>query len=305
VDVGAWLRGLGLQQYEPIFRDNDIDGAVLPSLTAEDLTGLGIASVGHRRRLLAAIASLNARGKLPAIAPVPDGLSAAEAERRQLTVVFCDLVGSTALSSRLDPEDLREVIGAYHRCIGEVVGRFDGFIARYMGDGALIYFGYPQAGEDDAERAVRAGLALVAAVTVLRPHTAIELQCRVGVATGLSVVGDLIGSGAAREQAVIGETPNIAARLQALAEPNAVIIADSTRRQLGSLFELIDLGPQRLKGLADLQRAWLVSGASSVHSRYEALPSGETPFVGREEELDRLLRLWQQAKEGGGRVVLI
>jgi predicted ATPase/class 3 adenylate cyclase len=305
VDVAAWLRGLGLQQYEPIFRDNDIDGAVLPSLTAEDLTGLGIASVGHRRRLLAAIASLNARGKQPAIAPVPDGLSAAEAERRQLTVVFCDLVGSTALSSRLDPEDLREVIGAYHRCIGEVVGRFDGFIARYMGDGALIYFGYPQAGEDDAERAVRAGLALVAAVTVLRPHAAIELQCRVGVATGLSVVGDLIGSGAAREQAVIGETPNIAARLQALAEPNAVIIADSTRRQLGSLFELIDLGPQRLKGLADPQRAWLVSGASGVDSRYEALRSGETPFVGREEELDRLLRLWQQAKEGHGRVVLI
>jgi class 3 adenylate cyclase len=209
------------------------------------------------------------------------------------------------LSSRLDPEDLREVIGAYHRCIGEVVGRFDGFIARYMGDGALIYFGYPQAREDDAERAVRAGLALVAAITVLRPHAAIKLQCRLGVATGLSVVADLIGSGAAQEQAVIGETPNIAARLQALAEPNAVVIADGTRRQLGSLFELIDLGPQRLKGLAEPQRAWLVWGASSVHSRFEALRSGETRFVGREGELDRLLRLWQQAKDGGGRVVLI
>jgi class 3 adenylate cyclase len=190
VDIAAWLRGLGLQQYEPIFRDNDIDGAVLPSLTAEDLTGLGIASVGHRRRLLAAIASLNERNKQPAVAPVPDGPSASEAERRQLTVVFCDLVGSTALSSRLDPEDLREVIGAYHRCIGEVAARFDGFIARYMGDGALIYFGYPQAREDDAERAVRAGLALVAAITVLRPHAAIKLQCRVGVAgdSPLSVI---------------------------------------------------------------------------------------------------------------------
>jgi len=305
VDIAAWLRGLGLQQYEPIFRYNDIDGAVLPSLTAEDLTGLGIASVGHRRRLLAAIASLNERGKQPAIAPAPDGLSAAEAERRQLTVVFCDLVGSTALSSQLDPEDLREVIGAYHRCIREVVARFDGFIARYMGDGALVYFGYPQAREDDAERAVRAGLALVAAVTALRPHAAIRLQCRVGIATGLSVVGDLIGSGAAQEQAVIGEAPNVAARLQALAEPNAVVIADGTRRQLGSLFELIDLGPQQLRGLVEPQRAWLVSGASSVDSRFEALRSGETPFVGREEELDRLARLWQQAKDGSGRVVLI
>jgi class 3 adenylate cyclase/predicted ATPase len=305
VDIAAWLRGLGLQQYEPIFRYNDIDGAVLPSLTAEDLTGLGIASVGHRRRLLAAIASLKERGKQPAIKPAPDGLSAAEAERRQLTVVFCDLVGSTALSSQLDPEDLREVIGAYHRCIREVVARFDGFIARYMGDGALVYFGYPQAREDDAERAVRAGLALVAAVTALRPHAAIRLQCRVGIATGLSVVGDLIGSGAAQEQAVIGEAPNVAARLQALAEPNAVVIADGTRRQLGSLFEFIDLGPQQLRGLVEPQRAWLVSGASSVDSRFEALRSGETPFVGREEELDRLVRLWQQAKDGSGRVVLI
>src|SRR5262249_28613497 len=151
---------------------------------------------------------------------------------------------------------------------------------------ALIYFGYPQAREDDAERAVRAGLALITAVTELRPHAGIKLQCRVGVATGLSVVGDLIGSGAAQEQAVIGETPNIAARLQALAEPNAVVIADGTRRQLGSLFDLIDLGPQWLKGLVEPQRAWLVSGASTVHSRFEALRSGETQFVGREEELD-------------------
>jgi class 3 adenylate cyclase/predicted ATPase len=305
VDIATWLRGLGLQQYAPVFRDNDIDGAVLPSLTAEDLRDLGIASVGHRRRLLAAIASLNEDGKQAAIAPHQEGPSAAEAERRQLTVMFCDLVGSTALSSQLDPEDLREVIGTYHRCIDEIVGRFDGFIARYMGDGALIYFGYPQAREDDAERAVRAGLALAAAVTELRPHAAIELECRVGVATGLAVVGDLIGSGAAQEQAVIGETPNIAARLQALAEPNAVVIADGTRRQLGSLFELIDLGPQRLKGLVEPLRAWRVSGASSIHSRFEALRSGETRFVGRDDELDRLLRLWQQVTDGGGRVVLI
>ena len=197
MDVAAWLRGLGLQQYEPIFRDNDIDGAVLPSLTAEDLTGLGIASVGHRR-LLAAIASLNARGKQPAIAPVPDGLSAAEAERRQLTVVFCDLVGSTALSARLDPEDLREVIGAYHRCVANVVAGFDGFVSRYMGDGVLIYFGYPQAHEDDSERGVRAGLAVIEAIDRLDVKTG-KLQTRVGISTGLAVVGDLIGEGSAQE----------------------------------------------------------------------------------------------------------
>jgi class 3 adenylate cyclase len=225
VDVAAWLRGLGLHQYAPIFRDNDIDGAVLARLTAEDLRDLGIGSVGHRRRLLAAIASLNEHGGDRMFASAPDGPSVAEAERRQLTIVFCDLVGSTALSSRLDPEDLREVIGAYHRCMTEVLRRFNGFIARYMGDGALIYFGYPQAREDDAERAVSAALALVTAVSELRLHIAIKLQCRVGIATGLSVVGDLIGSGAAQERAVIGETPNVAARLQALAEPNSVVIA--------------------------------------------------------------------------------
>jgi class 3 adenylate cyclase/predicted ATPase len=305
LDIASWLHGLGLQQYERAFRDNAIDAAVLPQLTAEDLKDLGVDLVGHRRKLLAAIADLRRASEANAQPDARERSDASIAERRQLTVMFADLVGSTALSSQLDPEDLREVIGAYHRCIAEVVRRFEGFIARYMGDGALIYFGYPRALEDDAERAVRAGLALVAAVTALRPRAAGALRCRIGVCTGLSIVGDLMGEGAALEQAVVGQTPNIAARLQALAEPNTVVIADSTRRQLGSLFELVRLGPQRLKGFAEPQDAWLVSGESRVQSRFEALRSGETPFVGREKELHVLLQLWQQAKDRSGRVVLL
>jgi class 3 adenylate cyclase len=291
-----------LQQYEQAFCENAIDTAVLLELTADDLKDLGVSLLGHRRKLLAAIAAL--RSKSISGQPAADQV-AFMAERRQLTVMFCDLVGSTALSARLDPEDLREVFRVYHQCIAEVVGRFKGFIARYMGDGALIYFGYPQAREDDAERAVRAGLALVAAVTALRSRTASKLRCRIGISTGLAVVGDLIGSGAAQEQAVIGNTPNIAARLQALAKPNTVVVADTTRWQLGSLFELVDLGPQRLRGVAERQRAWLVSEESRVHSRFEALRSDETPFVGREDQLDLLLGLWQQAKDGDGGVVLL
>ena len=215
IDIAAFLRGLGLAQYEPAFRDNDIDGEVLPSLTAEDLVGLGVTSIGHRRKLLEAIAALRAEtaAPLPAVAAG----AAAAAERRQVAVMFCDLVGSTALSRRLDPEDLREVIGAYHRCVEEVVARFGGFVAKYMGDGVLVYFGYPQAHEDDAERAVRAGLALVGATGELEAPE--RLRVRLGIASGLVVVGDLIGSGAAQERGVVGETPNLAARLQMLAQP--------------------------------------------------------------------------------------
>src|SRR5439155_18281469 len=227
----------------------------------------------------------------------------ADAERRQLTVMFCDLVGSTALSLRFDPEDLREVIGAYHRCVSETVARFDGFVAKFMGDGVLVYFGYPQAHEDDAERAVRAGLAVVDAVGRLPAPEA--MQARIGVATGLVVVGDLIGEGAAQERGVVGETPNLAARLQALAAPGTLVIADSTRRQIGALFELQDLGPQPLAGFAEPQRAWRVVGESGVLSRFEALRSEATPLVGRDEELDLLLRRWHQAKAGEGRVVLV
>jgi class 3 adenylate cyclase len=232
LDIATWLRGLGLEQYEAAFRDNDIDAEVLLELTADDLIGLGVTSIGHRRKLLAAIAALGTDSSVAPRGAAPP----ADAERRQLTVMFCDLIGSTALSARLDPEDLRDVIGAYHRAVAEIVARFDGFVSRYMGDGVLVYFGYPQAHEDDAERAVRAGLGAIDAVGRLNVQS-VELQARVGIATGLVVVGDLIGEGSAQEQSVVGETPNLAARLQALAEPDAVVIAAATRRLVGDLFE--------------------------------------------------------------------
>jgi class 3 adenylate cyclase len=226
------------------------------------------------------------------------------AERRQVTVMFCDLVGSTALSARMDLEDLREVISAYQKCVAQVVQRFAGFVAKYMGDGVLVYFGYPQAHEDDAERAVRAGLDLIQAVDALKSSA--PLQTRVGIATGLVVVGDLIGSGAAQEQAVVGETPNIAARLQSIAEPNTVFIAESTRKLVGNLFDLNDLGQQELKGIGGPVRAWAALRPASVESRFDALhASGLTKLVGREEELELLQRRWSKAKIGEGQVVLL
>jgi class 3 adenylate cyclase len=225
MDIVVWLRSLGLAQYEAAFRDNEIDDTVLPNLTAEDLKDLGVSIVGHRRKLLDAIAALrkDTSGKGPAVdaaitSTAPSASPEDRAERRQVTVMFSDMVGSTALSARMDPEDLREVISAYQKCVADTVQRFGGFVAKYMGDGVLVYFGYPQAHEDDAERAVRAGLELVAAVCALKAHA--PLQTRVGTATGLVVVGDLIGSGASQEQAIVGETPNLAARLQSIAEPN-------------------------------------------------------------------------------------
>jgi class 3 adenylate cyclase len=304
MDVAAWLQGLGLERYVPAFRDNEIDWDALPKLSAEDLKDLGVVLGSHRRRLLDAIGALGAA--VPAASPTAaprDAPAPAEAERRQLTVMFCDLVGSTALSTRFDPEDLRELIGAYHRAVSATVGRFDGFVAKYMGDGVLIYFGYPQAHEDDAERAVRAGLAVTDAVGRLSGRE--DLSVRLGIATGLAVVGDLIGAGAAQERGVVGETPNLAARLQALALPNTLVIGEATRRQIGGLFDLEDLGPQQLAGFGEVQRAWRVIGESGMLSRFEALRSGETPLVGREEELELIVRHWQQAKSGEGGVVLI
>ncbi len=238
-------------------------------------------------------------------APTAPSRSAFSAERRHLTVLFCDLVGSTALASRLDPEDLRDIITAYHRCVAEVVRRLDGFVAKYMGDGVLVYFGYPQAHEDDAERAVQAGLALVEAFGQL--PTPEHLQVRIGIGTGLVVVGDLVGSGDAQERGVVGETPNLAARLQAMAEPNTVVIGPWTRRLLGALFEYRDLGPVAVKGYAEPVQAYQVLRPSTVESRFEARrpASGEAPLVGREEEAEFLLRRWQQAKSGEGRVALL
>jgi class 3 adenylate cyclase len=308
MDVGGWLRSLGLERYEAAFRENEIDDTVLPNLTAEDLKDLGVGIVGHRRKLLDAIAQLRADGSAKAsIAEAPSTISKPAqdtAERRQVTVMFSDLVGSTALSARMDPEDLREVISSYQKCVAETVERFGGFVAKYMGDGVLIYFGYPQAHEDDAERAVRAALELIRGVSGLKSKAA--LQTRVGIATGLVVVGDLIGSGAAQEQTVVGETPNLAARLQGSAEPNTVVVAENTRKLLGNLFDLQDLGGQDVKGLGVPVRAWTVLRPASVESRFEALhASGLTDLVGREEELELLLRRWSKAKTGEGQVVLL
>jgi class 3 adenylate cyclase len=228
MDIGGWLRGLGLERYEQAFRENEIDLRVLPELTADDLKELGVSAIGHRRLLLKAIADLAAGAGRAAAEEVPAASPAnatADAERRQLTVMFCDLVGSTPLSTRFDPEDLREIVGAYHRCVADTVGRFGGFVAKYMGDGVLVYFGYPEAHEDDAERAARAGLAVIDAVG--RLATQEPLNVRIGIATGLVVVGDLIGAGAAQERGVVGETPNLAARLQALARSGTLVIADA------------------------------------------------------------------------------
>ena len=307
--IADWLKKLGMSEYAQRFADNDIDFAILRDLTDQDLEKIGVASLGHRRRLLRAIAELNdgdkgapqlAAGIAPPIAPQPHDT----AERRQVTVMFSDLVGSTALSARMDPEDLRDVISAYQKCVADTVRRFDGFVAKYMGDGVLMYFGYPQAHEDDAERAVRAGLEIVAAITALK--SSVPLQTRIGIATGLVVVGDLIGSGASQEQAIVGKTPNLAARLQGVAEPNSVVIAESTRKLVGNLFELEDLGAKVLKGISGPVRAWVAVRPSSVESRFEALHTSElTALVGREEELELLLRRWSRAKKGEGQVVLL
>jgi class 3 adenylate cyclase/predicted ATPase len=307
-ELERWLAPLGLAQLAPVLRANDVDLEILPELSEADLEKLGL-SLGQRKRLLKAAASLpgpsSSAGLSATLAP---RLSApSSAERRQLTVMFCDLVGSTALSTRLDPEDLREVIGAYRRRVAKVVARYDGFIAQYMGDGVLIYFGYPQAHEDDAERAVRAGLKLAETIHWVRPRADVEpLQVRLGIATGLVVVGDLIGPGEAQEHDVVGETPNLAARLQALAEPNAVVVAASTRRLIGGLFEYEDLGAVEVKGFAEPVHAWRVRGRSAAESRFEAQwTAGVTPLIGREQEIALLLSCWESAKQGEGRVVLI
>ena len=281
--IADWLQKLGLGQYAQRFAENEIDVSVLRHLTDQDLKDIGV-PLGPRRKILAAItAETGTTNATPEPAASIEPKAQDTAERRQVTVMFSDLVGSTALSARMDPEDLREVISAYQKCVAETVQRFGGFVAKYMGDGVLIYFGYPQAHEDDAERAVRAGLELVAAVGDLKTHA--PLQTRVGIATGLVVVGDLIGSGASQEQAIVGETPNLAARLQGVAEPNSVVIAESTRKLVGNLFELEDLGAQDLKGIAGPVRAWAVLRASSAEGRFEAMhASGLADVVGREEE---------------------
>src|SRR5690348_5624343 len=313
VDVGGWLKSLGLEQYEAAFRENAITDALLPNLTAGDLKDLGIALVGHRRQLLLAIAKLQDDGaSSQAAKPLGDHLASTPTEdvvtsggeRRQLTVMFCDLVGSTALSEKLDPEELRDLLHAYRTLCGDVIARYDGFVARYVGDGILTYFGWPAAHEDDAERAVRAALEVVQ--TVNRASATEVLSVRIGIATGPVVVGEPAGVGDQAKLA-IGSTPNLAARLQGLATADQIVIAASTRRLVGNAFDLSGLGEHDLKGIAEPVHAWQVERIAVTESRFDAhhTSAGLTPLVGRDEEVDLLLRRWSQARDGEGQVVLL
>ena len=304
-EIRKWLETIGLGQYADAFETNDIDMDLLAQVDDQLLKDIGISSAGHRLRIRNAITKLG--GHVQSVTADGPLMSAgtASAERRQVTVMFSDLVGSTALSTRMDPEDLREVISAYQDSVAATVGRFGGFVAEYVGDGILAYFGYPHAHEDDAERAVRAGLELVKETPKLKTAAGGPLQVRVGIATGLVVVGDLIGGGSVQEHKVVGETPNLAARLEALAEPGMVVISSSTRRLTGGFFDYRNLGTVALKGFAETVQAWQALGASAAENRFEALRGSTTPLVGRAEEIDLLLRRWKQAKGGEGSVVLL
>ncbi len=306
MDVGGWLRNLGFGKYERAFIENAIDSDVFPDLTESDLEKLEI-PLGDRKRLVRAISALVADSRelntRSVGGPAQDGQAA---ERRHLTLMICDLVGSTALSARLDPEDMGAVIDAYHATCARITLSYDGFLADFRGDGILAYFGYPRAHEDDAERTVRAALDIVAAVARLETPAGEPLSVRIGIATGLVVVGDLSSQGILREHAVVGDAPNLAARIQALVEPGTVVVAESTRRLLGDLFRLRDLGLHQLKGVGGLVRAWAVEAISASASRFEAVRTARlTDLVGREDEIDFLLERQRLAWKGKGRIVLI
>jgi len=313
MDVADWLRALGLEQYEAAFRENGVSAEVLCHLTADDLKELGVAGVGHRRQLMVAIAKLNEQPTADTVTPLVVPAAASKplreeamsgGERRQLTVMFCDLVGSTALSEKLDPEELRSLLHGYRTLCGDVIARYDGFVARYVGDGILTYFGWPTAHEEDAERAVRAALEIVH--TVKRASSTENLSVRIGIATGAVVVGEQAGAGDQSKLAV-GSTPNLAARLQGLAVADQIVIAASTRRLVGNAFELTDLGEHDLKGISEPVHAWRVERTLVTESRFDAHrgDSTLTPLVGREVEVDLLLRQWSQARDGEGQVVLL
>src|SRR5262245_10884410 len=306
--VREWLSSLGLSEYADRFVEQRIDFSILQDLTDNDLKHeLGIMLLGDRRRLLRAIAKLaGTASATPQLAAGSEPLTGDDAERRHLTVMICDLVGSTALSTRLDPEDMRVVIDAYHAACARITRNYDGFLAEFRGDGILAYFGYPSAHEDDAERTVRAGLDIIAAVARLETHAAKPLAVRIGIASGVVVIGDPSREGALRERAVVGETPNLAARLQGLAEPGTIVVAASTRRLLGDLFRLRGLGRHAVKGIAAPVAAWAVEGVSDSESRFEAArAAGLTDLIGREDELDFLLERQRLAWKGEGQIVLI
>ena len=298
--IADWLKSLGLGEYAHRFAEHCIDASVLRDLTDQDLEKIGI-PLGHRKKMLRAIAEFGGTALTTPPAVTGEGI----AERRQLTIMLCDLVGSTALSAQLDPEDMREVISAYHAACAGIVPTYDCFISDFRGDGILAYFGYPRAHEDDAERAVRAGLDVIAALARLKTRAAEPLSVRIGIATGLVVVGQS-GEGALREHAVIGDTPNVAARLQALAEPGTIVIGASTRRLLGDLFQLRDLGRHQVRGIAEPIAAWAVEGASASESRFEAVRTAHrSSLVGRENEINFLVERLRLAWKGEGEIVLI
>jgi predicted ATPase/class 3 adenylate cyclase len=302
--IAEWLASIGLSEYAQRFGDNAIDLSVLRDLTEQDLKDLGVL-LGHRRKILRAIAELDGLAPAPTETATEPVLRD-EPERRHLTVMICDLVGSTALSARLDPEDMRVVIDAYHAACARITRTYDGFLAEFRGDGILAYFGYPRAHEDDAERTVRAGLDIIAAVARLETRAGEPLAVRIGIATGVVLIGDLSGEGALREHAVVGDTPNLAARLQALAEPGTIVVAASTRRLLGDLFRLRDLGRHEVKGIAEPVAAWAIEGVSDSESRFEAArAAGLTDLIDREKELDFLLERQRLAWTGEGQIVLI
>jgi class 3 adenylate cyclase/ABC-type lipoprotein export system ATPase subunit len=314
MDVVVWLRSLGLGQYEAAFRDNEVDDSVLPNLTAEDLKELGVTALGHRRKLLDAIAALRAdeSAKTKAMAhdsagvPVSAPPVAATGDRRQLTVVFIDLVGSTVLGGELDPEDLIRLLGQYRETCVAAIGKYEGHVAQYLGDGILVYFGFPRAQEDAADRAVRAGLEIVEKVGRLKQPDGRALQARVGIATGLVVTQGTIGVGTAGEETVVGDTPNLAARLQSMADPDCVLVGPTTYHLTRNFFEFSFLGQQAIKGFRDPISVWKVLGESTIESRFAAAHAATAgPIVGRERELTFLNDCWQRATRGDGHVVLV
>ena len=301
MDIAEWLKGLGLKRYEEAFLANDLDATLLKTLTSDDLQQLGVTSLGHRKILLNAIAILEASSNTKRLDAAPPPM----AERRQLTVFFCDLVGSTDLSTKLDPEDLRDVLRVYQNTVAGEIVRYEGYTARFMGDGVLAYFGWPRAQEDEPERAVLAGLSAVDAVARLAANDK-PLACRVGIATGPVVVGDLIGEGPGQEVGVAGATPNLAARLQELATPNQVVIGDATRKLLGRRFVVRSLGSAKMKGFAEPVPTFLVEGKQTGLDRFEERSGSEhTPIFGREQELSLLIDHWKQAAAGDGQAVLL
>jgi len=308
-DVSACLKRLGFERYAEAFAAQDITLDVLSDLDDADLKELGVATLGERKRLLKALAGLVAPAWANTGSPSSASIVAPpfhDAERRQLTVMFCDMVGSTQLSGRLDPEDLQNVVRRFHEAIAAAVGAFDGHVAQLLGDGVLVYFGYPRAHEDDAERAIHAALAALDAVARLRPVDDIALQTRIGIATGLVVVGEVGGGTSAAEQTASGETPNLAARLQGHAGPGQIVMSDETRHLVGAAFEVASLGALALKGFAAPVEAWLVVGARSVASRFEAQHEHElTDLIGRDSEVALLLERWALARDGEGQAVML